>query len=550
MLPRLPLQAHWLAQRPTVSPEALLFGCSALWATLANGPFLHAALEGRTLDNAVDWGFAIALFGALLALHFVLLAALATLAPRVLLKPLLGLALLATAFASHFMQHLGVVLDPGMLRNVLHTDVHEARELFTWAMLPPLLLTGALPLLLLTWVRVAHRPWRAALLWRGGSVAGALLLLAGALLWQFQPLASLMRNHKELRYQVTPANLVWSLASAAGVDARAAAGPRRPIGTDAAPGLRMAARTRPFVVVMVVGETARAANWGLAGYARPTTPQLAQLPVVAFNDVTACGTNTETSVPCLFAPVGRRAYDEARIRGSESLLHVAARAGVQVRWRDNQSGCKGVCDGLPFENVRALAPTLCDAEHCLDEGLLHGLPAQLAQAQGTQLWVLHQLGNHGPAYFRRYPPAFERFTPACHDDDLRRCSPAEIVNAYDNALLYTDHVLAQLQRTLAAAADRVDSVLVYVSDHGESLGENHLFLHGLPYAIAPDVQKKVPMLMWASAGSGVDSGCLRRRAAQPAAHDHLFHTLLGLLDVRTSLHEAAYDLAAGCRADP
>jgi lipid A ethanolaminephosphotransferase len=209
-----------------------------------------------------------------------------------------------------------------------------------------------------------------------------------------------------------------------------------------------------------------------------------------------------------------------------------------------------VCDGLPFENVRALAPTLCDAEHCLDEGLLHGLPAQLAQAQGTQLWVLHPLGNHGPAYFRRYPPAFERFTPACHDDDLRRCSPGEIVNAYDNALLYTDHVLAQLQRTLAAAADRVDSVLVYVSDHGESLGENHLFLHGLPYAIAPDVQKKVPMLMWASAGSGVDNGCLRRRAAQPAAHDHLFHTLLGLLDVRTALHEAAYDLAAGCRADP
>jgi lipid A ethanolaminephosphotransferase len=165
---------------------------------------------------------------------------------------------------------------------------------------------------------------------------------------------------------------------------------------------------------------------------------------------------------------------------------------------------------------------------------------------------MHQLGNHGPSYFRRYPPAFKRFTPACEHDDLRKCSTDEIVNAYDNALLYTDHVLARLIQQLQAAQAQVDSVVLYVSDHGESLGENNLFLHGLPYAIAPDLQKHVPMVLWFSAGAaaatGVDTACLQRRAAQPAAHDHLFHTLLGLTDVKTALYEKDWDLARDCKA--
>jgi lipid A ethanolaminephosphotransferase len=306
------------------------------------------------------------------------------------------------------------------------------------------------------------------------------------------------------------------------------------------------------VLVLVVGETVRAANWGLNGYSRQTTPQLSTLPVVNFNQVASCGTNTEVSLPCMFAPVGRHDYDEARIRGSESLLHVVARAGVAVHWRDNQSGCKGVCDGLPNDTVQALnAPGLCLDGRCLDEGLLYGLDQRLAQARGTQLLVLHQLGNHGPSYFRRYPREFARFRPACENDELHRCSPQEIVNAFDNALLYTDHLLARLIAGLQARAASVDSALIYVSDHGESLGENNLFLHGVPYAIAPSVQTQVPMVMWASAGyrsaTGLDEACLQRRARLPASHDHLFHTVLGMLDVHTALYEPAWDLANGCR---
>ena len=228
------------------------------------------------------------------------------------------------------------------------------------------------------------------------------------------------------------------------------------------------------------------------------------------------------------------------------------RAGVAVQWRDNQSGCKGVCDGLSNDSVQGLnASGLCHGGQCFDEGLLHGLERRLADAQASQLLVLHQLGNHGPSYFRRYPAPFARFVPACNHDDLSQCTRQEIVNAYDNALLYTDHVLAQLITQLAAHSEHVDSVLLYVSDHGESLGEGGLFLHGMPYAIAPDVQTQVPMLMWLSPGApiglGLDTACLRKQAQTALSHDNLFHTLLGLFDVRTRLYEPRLDFGAVCR---
>lgn len=530
--------------------ESMLWVAGLYWALAANRQFLGAALKGRSLAEASSWGLVGALAVALVALHVLLLA---PLAHRRTVKPLLALLLVVTALATHFMQSFHVYLDPSMLRNVLHTDPAETRELLSWTLLLHLALYAGLPLALLTRVRVVHRPWTRALGWRLGHMALAAALLVGALLSVYQPLASLMRNNKELRYLVTPGNYLWSLGAVLAQETRGATLPRQVVGADAQAGAVSAHRRRPLVVVLVVGETARAANWGLNGYARQTTPELARLPLLSFAEVESCGTNTEVSLPCMFSAVGRRDYDEARIRGSESMLHVAARAGVGVWWRDNQSGCKGVCDGLPSEDVISLNPPgLCADGRCLDEGLLTGLDERLARAQGSQLWVLHMLGNHGPSYHRRYPPAFAHFRPACESDDLQQCSREQIVNAYDNALRYSDHVLAGLVAKLKAQAERVDTLLIFVSDHGESLGENGLYLHGLPYAIAPQDQTRVPMFMWFSAGApgamGLDLACLRQRAALPASHDHLFHTVLGLLDVQSQAVDPQWDLSADCRA--
>ncbi len=533
-------------QRAVWSIERLLLLCSLFWVLAANRPLLGVVMQDQSLAGSTGWATLLSWVLGLTALHALLLAALAT---RHTVRPLLAVLIVATAFAAYFTEHPSVVLDPTMLRNVLRTDAHEAAELFSAAMLGPLALLAGLPLLLLWRVQPLERPWRRALPIRLGFMALMAALLVACVLAQFAPLASLMRNHKQTRYLITPANVLWSLAAVASADTRSHSAPRQPIGEDA----RLASPApRPTLVVLVVGETARAANWGLSGYARDTTPQLARLPVINFADVTSCGTNTETSLPCLFAPVGRRDYDERRIRSQQSLLQLLARAGVGVTWRDNQSGCKGVCDGLVSQAAADLVPAAqCPGGRCFDEALLGGLPEMLRQLQGTQLLVLHPIGNHGPAYFKRYPRGFTHFQPACEHDDLRLCSREQVVNAYDNALRYTDHWLAQLVHALQAAQGRVDSALVFVSDHGESLGESNLWLHGLPYAIAPDVQKKVPMVMWFSDGfarqRGLDLACLRDRARHSAAHDHLFHTLLGLLDVRTKLHEAAWDLGAGCQ---
>ena len=542
------LRRAWQGWQPTLGGTTLALLSSLYFAIAGNAMFWHASLAGREMGQASTWGFAGALFVFITAVHFLLLAPLLN---RWSSKPLLALLFVVLGFASFYMQKYGIYLDPSMLRNVLKTDVGEARELFTWDLLPHLLLVTGLPLLLLSRLRLQPGGLGRTLVTRAGAMVLAAVLGGGAVFLVFQDFASLMRNNKEIRYLITPANLAYSLTRVA--KAEAAQGPRRPIGTDAALAASWQQRKKPALFVIVVGETARAANWGLNGYARQTTPELAKRDVINFANVESCGTNTEVSVPCLFAPVGRRQYDESLIRGSESLLHVLDRAGFKVLWRDNQSGCKGVCDGLPSEALsNAGIPALCDGERCLDEVLLHNLDKVLEDGRGNRVIVMHQLGNHGPAYYKRYPEAFHRFAPTCDSADLRQCSREQIVNAYDNALLYTDHVLASTIDFLKRQEKDYDTAMLYVSDHGESLGENNLFLHGMPYSIAPKEQNHVPMVMWFSPGYArdfkLDTACLKARARQPASHDHVFHSVLGLLDVQTGLYERPFDLAADCRS--
>ena len=326
--------------------------------------------------------------------------------------------------------------------------------------------------------------------WRLATIAGSAALLVGALLLVFQDFSAQMRNQKEVRYLITPANFIYSAVRVSVDSTHEAQAARSPIGVDARLDASWTARTKPALLVLAIGETARAADWGLN------------------------------------APIGRRDYDERRIRTSESLLHVLHRAGFQVLWRDNQSGCKGVCEGLATEQLdNAKLPEWCDGGRCLDEALPQGLDTVARDGKGNLVVVLHMLGNHGPAYFKRYPQAFRRYTPTCDTGDLKQCPREQIVNAYDNALLY--------------------------SDHGESLGEKGLYLHGVPFAIAPDEQTKVPMTWWLSPGYtasfGLDTACLKREAARARTHDNLFHTTMGLLQVQSREYEPALDITRACR---
>ncbi len=548
----MPPPLRWLLSksRPTVSAEVLLLGLSVYFTLVCNSPLLQALLAGRPWGGAT-LAYVLALAVALTALHFLVFAPFLT---RWTSKPLLAAAVLVSASASYFAGQYGVHFDPGML----HTDAAEAGELLTAGLFLHLAAYSFLPLAALWRVNLSRPPVARAVLRRVAAMGLALLLGAAAAGSVFKEMSSQFRKHKEIRYLVTPAAPLWSLARVLVSDAHGAPRFRQPVGTDARLGGSWKSTGKPVLLVFVLGETARAANWGTyrppgSAADRDTHPELsARGDLIQFAEVDSCGTSTEVSLPCMFSSQGRRHYDEEAIQGSENLLDTLKHAGLRVAWEDNQSGCKGVCAGV--ERLRpdsAAQPELCPAGRCLDEALIASSRQWLRGNPGSAVLVLHQLGSHGPAYYRRYPAAFRRFTPACENDDLSLCSREEIANSYDNSLLYTDHVLASTIAMLEDLESTYDTALIYVSDHGESLGENGLYLHGVPYAMAPREQTRVPMLLWLSpdfaARSRLDIGCLRTRAAQAASHDNLFHTVLGLLDIGTTARDAALDLSHACR---
>jgi lipid A ethanolaminephosphotransferase len=530
--------------------EVLLLAVFAWLVATANFGWWAAVGADRDWSQPVNWLFLACCFTLLVALHFVLVAPLAW---RWIVRPLLTVIVVCSAAAAWYMRSFAVLLDPTMIQNVLRTDAHEVRDLLSFDMLAWVLMWSAPAVAFIWLVRLQPvTPLRAVLI-RLGSMVGALLVAVLALLPISRDLTSFLRNQHQARYLITPGNLLVGLVvnSAHSVqDVRVA---RTPVGTDAQV-VRATEDTRPRVLVLVIGETARAANFSLLGYTRETNPELARADITAFSNVTSCGTSTEVSVPCMFSPYGRENYDERRIRNSEGLLDVLVHAGYTVKWLDNQSGCKGVCKGtgITYEKMDSKqAPELCDTSECRDEILTRRLADELAQVKGNTVFVLHMMGNHGPAYFKRYPAEFRRFLPDCETGELRDCTREQVVNSYDNAILYTDHVLAGMVRTLAEDTHGLESAMIYVSDHGESLGENGLYLHGIPYAIAPQVQKHVPMVVWVShqlRDGDVDLACLRGKQHQALSHDNLFHSVLGLMDVRTTEYRRSHDIFDGCRA--
>jgi lipid A ethanolaminephosphotransferase len=530
--------------------ETLVLLAAIFMLAVGNGPYWRSALAGRDWGAAGTWLFAGAMFVGFTTFYFAFIAVFAN---RYTVRPLLALLLVVTAAASYYMDRYAIYLDRAMLANVLATNYKEARELVGWGPAIHIFLLGIVPAGLLWLPQLKTRPWRRAVAVRIGWIVTALALCVASLLLVFAEFASLMRNHRELRNLLTPGNVVASLIGNAFARSARANEPRVVVAPDAKVVARAIPAQRPMLFVLVVGETARAQNFSLNGYARATNPELAKRNVIDFPRATSCGTSTEVSLPCMFSPFGRAHYDEDQILSHETVLQVLARAGVQVLWRDNQSGCKGVCDGLPAEQLdHSAVESLCAEGQCLDEILLRGMDQVLRDRQSNLLVVMHQLGSHGPAYFKRYPALFKRFAPACESEDLRVCSAAEIVNAYDNSLLYTDYFLGKLIDFLDRAQATHNTAMLYVSDHGESLGEGGLYLHGMPWAIAPDVQTHVPFVMWLSPAfrrdTGVNEACLRAEAAkQPVSHDNLFHSLLGIFDVQTRAYERGLDLFAACR---
>ncbi len=526
-----------LFRLPALTTNTLILGVVAFIVTTGNLAFRSQVLKAFPPTAALT--------PALLSLVVVLAAAIVlAVAPFCfgrLTRPLLAVVLVLTALAASFMDGYGIVIDSDMLRNAAETNPAEAGDLLNLRLAAYVFALGILPAWFVWRVPLRRRGWRGELLARGGLLAAALAAIVGMVLAFGSFYASFAREHKPLRSYMNPVYPLYSLGKFVGQRWKSPAnGKLVAIGTDA----RIPPHPHRDLVILVVGETARADHLSLNGYERDTNPRLAKADVISFGNFHACGTSTAVSVPCMFSLAGSEGETEHR----ENLLDVVQRAGVSVLWLDNNSDSKGVALRVPYRDFKSPENnTVCDIE-CRDVGMLVPLQEFIdAHPSGDILIVLHQMGNHGPAYYKRYPAEFETFVPACQSNDLSACTQEEIVNAYDNALRYTDHFLAETIALLKKNSPKFEAALFYLSDHGESLGEAGTWLHGLPRAIAPKAQLHVPAIMWFSDSfDELDRPALMKKRMQEFTHDNLFHTVLGFMEIETSIYRPELDMLNGC----
>ncbi|ASY67050.1 conserved putative membrane protein (plasmid) [Sinorhizobium sojae CCBAU 05684] len=531
-------------RRPEIGSVALSAIATLYLLMLANNSFWsHAVVY---FDHA--W---IAMLSLGTALALTTFSTLTSLSMKYVTKPVLILLIAISAAVSYFTDTFGVVIDKEMIGNAAVTTQAEAGHLLTGGLALHLAIYALIPSLLIAWVKVMHRRFFAKAAVNFLFIAPA-LVLSGVLIYvNFAGIAYALREHRDLMVRFNPAGPISSAVRYGLSTYRERNLVVQPLGTDAKEGSRIAAAGKPVVVVVVAGETARAMNFSLNGYDRETNPELKALGVVNYRDTTSCGTATAVSLPCMFSVYPRAEYSDWKARSTENLVNVLTHAGVLVTWWDNNTGSKGIADLINFASMtRRKNGPLCNNGECLDEIFLADLDKKLGATTNDSVIVLHQLGSHGPSYYLRYPEAFRRFTPDCRTPELMSCTTEEIVNAYDNTILYTDHILASVARLLEKHQDRIAGAMIYMSDHGESLGENGIYLHGAPYAIAPKEQTQVPFIAWFSkpyqTAMGVDAACLSTDADTPKSHDNLFHTVLGMMDVQTGVYKRSLDAFAAC----
>ena len=452
----------------------------------------------------------------------------------------LAFYLFAASQAAYYMDQFGVIIDTVMIDNILQTNPQEFAGLITSSLLLRTLFLGVLP----AWLVIRYYPnnlQKSSIRAKLRSV-GVLFILLILIVAPFTAgYAGFIREHKITRMYANPTYFTYSVINY--LIQFAASKPVKVLTQTAEDAQFVSPHEKHELVILVVGETARADRFSLNGYKRLTNPELAKENVLSLSNVSSCGTSTSVSVPCMFSVLTRKEFDKEKALHMENALDVLAEHGVEVLWRDNNSDSKGVATRLTYEDFKS--PTLnpvCQGE-CRDIGMLTGLDAFIAAKQNKDmLIVLHQMGNHGPEYYRRYPKEFERFKPTCMTGELRDCTQVEVDNAYDNAILYTDYFLANVIKFLKKYDGDYETAMLYVSDHGESLGEHGFYLHAAPYMIAPKEQTHVPAIVWL--GEHFDYKLAQLTPYQDAAlsHDDLFCTLLVAYELGSKTCEGKKDL--------
>ena len=470
-------------------------------------------------------------------------------------KPILIIAFLVSSFTAYFMDTYHVVIDDSMIRNSMQTNLSESSDLFSLKLVIYVVLLGLLPSYLIYKTKIDYKSFKNEVFSKIKTIILSLILII-IIVFSFSKFyTSFFREHKPLRYHVNPIYWIYSIGKY--INTTFNSGPIivKTIGDDAKikEEVKHDEVEKTELIIMVVGEAARANRFSLNGYEKETNPLLKKEEITNFSNMYSCGTSTAESVPCMFSIFDKADYDYKKGISTENVLDVLKHTKyVNVLWRDNNSDSKGNALRVDFEDFRtSKTNTICEQDgECRDEGMLVGLDEYIKKHKGEDiLIVLHQMGNHGPAYYKRYPKEFEKFTPICKSNQLEECTQEEVSNAYDNAILYTDYFLSKVINFLKPYSNDYETAMVYMSDHGESLGENGIYLHGLPYFMAPDEQKHIGALMWFDGDikNEIDTVKLNTYKNNSFSQDNLFHTLLGLFEVETQVYKKEMDILYNAR---
>ncbi|MDE1232823.1 phosphoethanolamine transferase [Vibrio aestuarianus] len=474
-----------------------------------------------------------------------------------LTKPFFALLILLSAAVSYAGFNYGTLFDSDMIANIIETDSSEANSYFSLYSLVWMIGMGIIPALLLIITPIQkNKSFFNLILRKLTSMAISLVVIGTVAMMYYQDYASVGRNNSYLRQLIIPTQLVYSIGKYVHRTYLATPIIYREIGLDAKqmPQALSAATDKPTLVVFVLGETARSQNYQLNGYNRPTNSYTKALDVISFQDVSSCGTATAVSVPCMFSSFTRDNYSRQAADNQDNFLDILKRAQVGLFWIENDGGDKNVAKNIDkIEIDRSRVDEQCNGQTCYDMAMLENFEKNIDKMQGNRMLLMHLIGSHGPTYFQRYPQNKKVFQPDCPRADIENCTVEQIINTYDNTILYTDYVIAQTIEKLKTLEDKYNTALIYISDHGESLGENGLFLHGMPYGLAPEYQTQVPMMFWTSPGfereKSLNTTCLRNNAQQKTySQDNLFHSMLGIMDITTEVYNPHMDLFANCRS--
>lgn len=426
-------------------------------------------------------------------------------------KILLSFFFILNAVAVYFVNSYGVIIDESMIGNVFNTSYEESSSFFSFKMALYVLAFGGLPAIWILFAEIEKTNLKKNLKTSFYSLLFILILVfvnGGNWLW-------IDKNSKRLGGLAMP----WSYAvnSSLFLIHQHKKTQKEILLPDA-----VITDTKKSVVILVIGESARSGNFSLYGYKKKTNPCLSKTKnVYHFNAVSSATYTTAGVKSILDYKITDQLY--------EILPNYLFRNNVDVIWRTANWGEPPV--HINKYRNREYLKKAYSGEDCEYDGLLvKGLKEEiLASKKNKILVILHTSTSHGPSYSKKYPLQFEIFKPVCSSVELSKCSEQELINAYDNTIVYTDYILHSVIESLKDLK-QFESTMMYVSDHGESLGEHNLYMHGLPISIAPREQYEIPFIVWTSDNSR------HLKQNKLLSQGHVFHSVLNFLSIDSPIY--------------